>query len=659
MTISSTASLDVSPILLAELMKEDRELRSMVEECSRRGISLANIRQQRKDLLTPENKKRFRNDPVAYIREIHGQKLTPEQEQVCASIVHNRYTAVQASHAVGKTHLAALLTNWWYDCWDEHIVYITATTWKQALGLTFKYVTTMRRVAGLPGKILESGRVEDNDAILKGSHKIEAINSESGEGFQGEHSADMLIILEEATGVPEFIWKALKGLMTSPGCRCLAIGNPTNSSGRFAMACRSALWNTIVINGMDHPNIKAQLAGREMPFPKSVSLQSIVEMIEEECTITDKLEGEAFKFYDLDDLRDVMEAEGELGEDGQPRVSIGPESEEVYYVPNAEFQGRVLGMFPTVPDEQVIPGGWLRDLPVLEWPEPDSGASLSIGADIARKGRDDTAIVSVLGPRAVKVKIVRQMDTVEVANAIKEMAADLAEFARGLGFDVDKREIPIRIDVTGGLGTGPYDTLKNDLETEEEAILRGHSRPRGYNVIPVNSTEDAVQSAKYKNKRSELWFSTREQVFKKEIDLSNLPMTIRLRLMEELSAPMYENDNRGRKVVDEKKDIKKRIGKSPDLADGFNLALYHRFGKVVTAKGASLRMPTGTSVRNEAQVADTLPCRLDAHQDAAGQLIAGRHLDAPGYGTARRSGRLGLSYGSRMGGVSSRGRRRL
>ena len=56
------------------------------------------------------------------------------------------------------------------------------------------------------------------------------------------------------------------------------------------------------------------------------------------------------------------------------------------------------------------------------------------------------------------------------------------------------------------------------------------------------------------------------------LDLSRLPKALRQRLERELSTPKYEAP--GQKIVETKKTIKKRLGVSPDLADGANIAMY-------------------------------------------------------------------------------------
>lgn len=460
----------------------------------------------------------YRLHPEDYARERLGAELTEAQEDTLRSVAENRRTAVKASHASGKTWSAAVLSCWWYDCWDEHIVYVTAPSWPQCLGLTFKQVKLLRRQHGMAGQILETGLVRDPNPDRAPAHFIRALNAESGEGFQGEHTAPVLVIMEEATGVPPYIWEAADGLMTHPDCRVLAIGNPTDEATPFGAACASPNWNVLTVSALNHPNILAELAGKEPPFPKAVRLQWLREMIDEECEPTEELAGDAFEFAGR------------------------------FYLPNANFQGRVLGQFPTQADEQVIPRAWLE---VSAECEPDG--AVEIGCDVARFGSDRTTIAVRQGPCVLSLREIRQMDLVAIVGALKQVAGEV-------GGDAPKR-VPIKIDVTGGLGAGPYDTLRAD----------------GYTVVAVNSSSEANEPDKYPNVRSELWFVAREWARERRLDLSRVPRDLREKAIRELGTPKYKNDSRGRKVVEPKDQIKSRLGASPDLADAINLSLYrHR-----------------------------------------------------------------------------------
>src|ERR1043165_8441594 len=326
---------------------------------------------------------KYQTRPQAYAKDILGVTLTPDQDQMLQSILDNRYTLAQASHAIGKTFTAAVATLWWYGCWDKHIGYITAPTWPQALGLTFKQLKTLRRAKGLPGIILDTGIIRDPDKLKEGEHYIRALNAERGEGFQGEHSAPILVVIEEGVGVPKYIWDAIGGLMTNPDCRVFAIGNPTDEATEFGVASESPLYHTMSISALNHPNIQAELKGEKPPFPDAVRLLWLYEMLEKECEVVDAASEDAFEFISLPQIKNALE--------GRP-LNL---NERWIYMPTAYFQGRVLGEFPTQADQQVIPRAWLKWQPRLE-PQPDDRPEL--GSDVARFGDDRTTIFVRRGP---------------------------------------------------------------------------------------------------------------------------------------------------------------------------------------------------------------------------------------------------------------------
>lgn len=499
-------------------------------------IEAARLRKVKHQSVLTSRFVRYQNDPVGYAHDVIKARLTDDQAEILSSVRDNRYTLVKASHGIGKTFDAAIAANWWYDCWEEHIVYVTAPTWPQALGLTFKQLKRQRRACKLSGRILENGQVLDEDKTREPAHFIRALNAERGEGFQGEHSAPILIIIEEGVGVPHYIWEAAGGLMTHPDCRLFVIGNPTDEATDFGQAAENPQYEVKSISALDHPNIATELHCQPPPYPDAVRLQWLYEMLENECDRVDTLEEDAFEFWALSEIEQALH--------GQP---ITDQSERWFYLPTAYFQGRVLGEFPTQAEQKVIPRNWLKTQPVLSIPE---GEIPQIGCDIARFGDDRTTIPGRVGPCILFIKEERKLDNVAVETKLKDAAREL-----GARFKVNPKEIPIKIDVTGGLGTGPYDHLKAE----------------GYNVVAVNSSHKAIDEEQYPNRRSELWFDTRDRAKRKRLDLSRLPKDVRKRLENELAAPKY-NVKSGRKVVDDKAVIKKALGVSPDLADGVNLS---------------------------------------------------------------------------------------
>lgn len=477
----------------------------------------------------------YQERPIAYAFDVLRARLTEDQETTLESVRINRRTVVKSSHSVGKTFVASIALSWWFDCWREHIGYVTAPTWDQAKGLTFKQLKTLRRANRLPGSILDTGIIRDANKQREGSHYVRALNAEKSEAFQGEHSAPILIIIEEGVGVPHYIWQASEGLMTLPENRLFAIGNPTEEENDFGQAAESNLWNTLSFSALNHPNVEAELRCDDPPYPAAVRLRWLYEMLEKECEQVEEMTEDHFEYWNLPTIKRALE--------GEP---LPTSAEKWIYRPTAYFQGRVMGEFPTQADQQVIPKSWLKFQPKVATLE----GMPELGCDVARFGDDRTTNIARIGAAALFARELRKFDNEAVKMAIKDDVARL-----GAQFNIDPKLIPIKIDVTGGLGTGPHDALKGER----------------YKVIGVNSSNKAQNEEQYPNRRSELWFDTRDRAKGKRLDLSRLPQDLRRRLEKELSAPKYSIRG-GRKVVEDKPEIKKRLGYSPDLADGLNLA---------------------------------------------------------------------------------------
>jgi hypothetical protein len=73
-------------------------------------------------------------------------------------------------------------------------------------------------------------------------------------------------------------------------------------------------------------------------------------------------------------------------------------------------------------------------------------------------------------------------------------------------------------------------------------------------------------------------------------------------LLAQLSTPKYATDSQGRIVVERKRDTKRRMGGSPDLADAVNLAVYEPPGQSSASidRATSRTVPTGHRAAEQA-----------------------------------------------------------
>lgn len=176
-----------------------------------------------------------------------------------------------------------------------------------------------------------------------------------------------------------------------------------------------------------------------------------------------------------------------------------------------------------------------------------STSPLIIGLDVARFGDDATVFCFRRGRWCFKIENYLKKDNVEVAN----LATNLIETCHPNRIFLD----------VGGVGGGVFDILKD----------RGFSKI----VRGINFGTKAINEERYANRRAEMWDKMREWL-EDDVDLF-----YDLKLADDLCAVQKKYDYRGRLILEEKEEIKKRLGRSPDMADALALT----FAEPVYDKG--------------------------------------------------------------------------
>lgn len=163
---------------------------------------------------------------------------------------------------------------------------------------------------------------------------------------------------------------------------------------------------------------------------------------------------------------------------------------------------------------------------VYEW------AQKRLGVDVARFGDDRTVIFPRQGLASFKPVVMRQVRTTNIAARV---AKAIADWNAELTF----------VDDTGHWGHGVVDNL-----------ITG-----GYPVIPLNYSEKAL-NPRYKNRRCEFWLEGSKAI-RNGAALPYIPSMI-----AELTEPTYTFIG-GVFVLEDKDQVKERLGRSPDLADAY------------------------------------------------------------------------------------------
>lgn len=192
---------------------------------------------------------------------------------------------------------------------------------------------------------------------------------------------------------------------------------------------------------------------------------------------------------------------------------------------------------------QVIPTAWV-ELAMDRW-DVSNGHRIpmtALGVDVSRGGRDE----SIIAPRHGKYHYAK----------LHTFAGESIPDGATLGMNVlrvRRDGCPANVDGIG-VGTSVVDWLV-DQNVDVNAIISSEAA----------TSKDVSGNFKFKNLRTELWYSFREMLD----PMSGIPIELPPdpQLKADLCAPKYEVREGNMIVVEKKDDIKKRIGRSPDRGD--------------------------------------------------------------------------------------------
>ncbi len=203
----------------------------------------------------PESGKAQDIDPLVFAQDVLKVSLWSKQKEVLAALPDNRRVAVKSGNGLGKGFSAAAAVLWFLYCHDPAIVLSTAPTFRQVRHILWRQIRRLYR----PAREVLAGKMLDTRWELAEDRYAMGLSAESADEFQGFHSPNMFIVVDEAEGVSDEIYEAIEAIMTAADPRLLLIGNPTTVSGAFHRAFHQErhLYHTITISALDSPNVVA------------------------------------------------------------------------------------------------------------------------------------------------------------------------------------------------------------------------------------------------------------------------------------------------------------------------------------------------------------------------------------------------------------------
>jgi hypothetical protein len=333
------------------------------------------------------------------------------------------------------------------------------------------------------------------------------------DAMQGFHGDPCGIIIDEASGVEDSIFKVLRGAMSDENNFSVMTGNPTRLEGYFhkTMNAERSPWHRM--REGSHMNLTT--------VPRTYHYWNI-----QGKKVQLEVCGRVSEQY-VEDMKD------EFGEDSNT------------------YRVRVLGQDPRQKADGVIDTDHIDAAYAREGRESGSDWQRVWGVDPADQGDDDTGLVKRFHTQIEDILTRKGMDPLEVA-----------EWVHGEYEDAKKMGIAPRwvcVDAIG-IGAGVVACLRR-LGVPVIAVQSGESSPKR-------------QGTKCARVRDYLWWQMRLWFASKAVRLYHPTSTNAKRLQKELKVPSYQFTASQKVEVESKKKIRARGLKSPDVADALAMTFW-------------------------------------------------------------------------------------
>lgn len=294
------------------------------------------------------------------------QGVLPWQWEASRKLVASKRLGVKSGHGVGKTAFLSWCILWFLCCYFPARIPCTANSASQLHDVLWAELAKWHRRLKELYPVLGNQFDFRKDRLVMNDHELESFavartsRKEKPEALQGFHEDNVLVIVDEGSGVPDEVFEIGQGAMTGPNSFAIITGNPTRRDNFFFKVFNlfRDLWDTMTVNA------------ETVPMVSRDSIDIVVKQ-------------------------------------------YGAESDQ--------YRVRVLGEFPTVDSMQFIEPD-LYEAGTLVEPAVYIADALVVGVDVARYGSDASVIYPRKGRDARTIPYLRMFkkNTMELAAIMGE-----------------------------------------------------------------------------------------------------------------------------------------------------------------------------------------------------------------------------------------------
>jgi hypothetical protein len=311
--------------------------------------------------------KKARTEPLWWAKKVLGVKPWPLQAKIIEAVASNKRITVRSCSGSGKSWDASVVALWFLYNHYPATVITTAPTFRQVESILWREIRRRFHTARVPlGGKLHKTSLELDEA---GKWFAIGMSTDEPERFQGFHNKNVLVIVDEASGISEEVYQAIENPLAAGDTRLMLLGNPTQTAGTFYRSFGSPAYGHFHISAFDTPNFLAmditeedirsgrwreKLEGKKLPAPYLITPEWVadryVEWGEGSYLYRVYVKGE-FPEAGVDSLFKLPELEAAVGRETAPQgdlvaaldVSRYGDDETVYLLRRGDTVSKIVG----------------------------------------------------------------------------------------------------------------------------------------------------------------------------------------------------------------------------------------------------------------------------------------------------------------------------
>lgn len=182
----------------------------------------------------------YRHDMTSWAQVKLAAHFWSIQGRIAEALDEHDRVAVPSCHGAGKSFFAGAAVCHHVDTHPKGTARAvsSAPSDNQVKAVLWDEIKGMHDRANLAGTVgLDAQWKVDGRRVAFGRKPADLAAADENKtvtAFQGYHAEFMLVVFDEATGIPKPLWTAAGSLLTNEDGRFLAIGNPDDPTSEFA-----------------------------------------------------------------------------------------------------------------------------------------------------------------------------------------------------------------------------------------------------------------------------------------------------------------------------------------------------------------------------------------------------------------------------------------